>query len=390
MENVIPKYRRPIPSIDDPEVKVEHWDEAMNAFEEKDFKKSLIEVINYVNPKLLKGKDTDQDIKIIQMQGSAEIHVHITNEIFSIKAPFLRITEQTNETALLRKVAEVNFSPLKLAQIHKKNKELWFEYEMPIALSQPNKVYDILRNVSVYADDYDDMFIDKYNASFYKEPKHKSLSEHENEQIWIQITDVFEDYKNYTQFLKDKRWEDFQWDILAISLLKISNMPYVHGKLRSDLVKYINVLFDADLDFNLRVDKGVNFMKKLCEQSQEEIMKNVYHAEQFISLRWRGSAQSISNRLEHNLERVEDYENEGSNFNLSYYLQFVLLKLIYDFTLEDKYKNAIEEVLEEVSGLTPTNAAPKLAKVFYALHSGSITTKGIKKAKKGFFSKLFN
>lgn len=389
MENVIPKYRRPIVSVDEPVVKVAHWNEAIDAFDDKEFKKSALGVINYINPKLLEGKNTDSDIEIVQKQGSAEIHVKITNEIFSVKAPFLRITEKTNQVALLRKVAEVNFSPLKLEQIQLENDELWFEYEMPIELSQPNKVYNILRNVSVYADDYDDLFIEKYQASFYKEPEHKALTEEEKELVWSQISDVFEDYKNYTAFFKEKRWEDFQWDNLVISLLKISNMPYVHGKLRSDLVEYISNLFNGNLDFKFRVDKGVNYMKKLTEKSKEEIMKNVYHAEQFISLRWRSSSQIITDRLKNVLERVQQYEKEESNFNLSYYLQFTLLKLIFDYNLEEHYKTAIEDVLEEVSGLTPSEAAPKLTKVFYALQKGSINNQGAKNGSKGFFSKLF-
>jgi len=387
MENVLPSYKRPIASIDDPNNKVEHWNLAIDAFDEKDFKKSLIEVINYMNPKLLEGKTTDGDIEIVQMQGSAEIHVKITDKIFSVKAPFLKITEQTNKIALLRKVAEVNFTPLSLAQIQLENDELWFEYEMPIELSQPHKVYDILRNVSVYADDYDDMFIDKYKASFYKKPEYTALTDFEKKEVWSQMTTVFDDYKNYTKFFKDKRWDDFQWDNLAISMLKISNMPYVHGKLRTDLIEYIGNLFNSDIDFNFRVDKCVNFMKKLTEKSKEEIMKDVYHAEQFISLRWRSSAQIISDRLKNNLERVQDYEKEESYFNLSYYLQFNLLKLIYDYNLEDHYKTAIEDVLEEVAGLSPTDAAPKLTKVFYALQTGSINKK---KESKSFFSKLFS
>lgn len=390
MENVIPKYVRPIAKIDEPENKISFWEEAKDAFDDKKFKETAIAVINYINPNLLEGKNTDGDIEIIQMQGSAEIHVKITDKKFRVKAPFLRITDKTNKVALLRKVAEVNFSPLRLAQIRQHKDELWFEYEMPIELSQPNKVYDILRNVAVYADDYDDMFINKYQAEFYKKPEYKELTETEKEQVWKQITEIFEDYTNYVQFFKDKRWDDFIWDMLVISMLKISNMPYVHGKLRSDLIEYVGNLFNSDLDFNFRVDKGVNYMKKLMAKSKEEIMSDIYYANHLISLRWRSSQQAITDRLKHNLERVQDYEKEESNFNISYYLQFVFLKLIYDYNLGDIYKKAIYDVLEEVSGLEPNQAAPKLTKVFYAMQDGSINNRKAKKEKKGFFSKLFN
>lgn len=389
MENVLPRYQRPIASINDPINKVEHWNNAIDAFDEKEYKKTAIEIINYMNPAILEGKDVENEIEIVQMQGSAEIQVKITDTLFSVKAPFLKITDKTNKVALLRKVSEVNFSPLKLAQIHLIENELWFAYEMPIELCQPNKVYDILRNIAVYADDYDDIFIEKYKASFYKEPVHNKLSDEEREIIWGQISTVFEDYTNYTQFFKDKRWDDYQWDNLVISMLKISNMPYVHGKLRSDLIEYIGNLFDGDLDYNFRIDKGVNFMKKLLAKSKDEIMKDVYHAEQFISLRWRSSEQIITDRLKNNLERVQEYEKKESYFNLSYYLQFTLLKLIYDYNLDENYKDAIETVLEKVSGLEPTEAAPLLARTFYALQDGSVNNKVEVKEKKGFFSKLF-
>ncbi len=390
MENILPRYQRPITRINDPINKVEHWNNAVDAFDEKAFKKTAIEIVNFMNPNILEGMDLGQDIEFVQMQGSAEIQVKITDEIFSVKAPFLRITDKTNKVALLRKVAEINFSPLKLAQIRLYDDKLCFEYEMPIELAQPNKVYDILRNVAVFADDYDDIFIEKYKAAFYNKPERKVPTQEEADQIWAQISMVLEDYTAYTQFFKDKHWEEFQWDNLAISMLKISNMPYVQGKLRSDLIEYINHLFNSDLDHNFRVDKCVNFMKKLVKKSKSEIMKDVYHADQFISLRWRSSEQIISDRLSRDIERVKNYEKIESNFNLSYYLQFTFLKLIYDYNLEASYKDAIHSVLEEVSGLDPNDAAPKLAKVFYALQEGSINTQPNQKKKQGFFSKLFN
>jgi hypothetical protein len=390
MENVLPKYVRPLTSIDEPTVNVDYWDEAIDAFDEKVFRKSAIAVINYINPELLEGVNTENNIEIIQMQGSAEIHVEISQDAFSIKAPFLRIGEKTNKVALLRKVAEVNFSPLTLSQIIRVNDELWFEYEMPLSVAQPNKVYDILREVCVYADDYDDMFIDNYNAEFYKKPKYTALTDDEKETVWNQINGILTDYKNYSQFFKDKRWNDYEWDITVISLLKISNMPYVHGKLRSDLIEYIGNLFNGNIDFKFRMDKGTNFMKKLCDKSKEEVMSNVYHAEQFISLRWRSSEQIIKDWAANRLEMVQKYEKDQSSFNLSYYLQFNFLKLIYDYNIEENYKNIINDILEDVSGLEPSNAAPKLSKVFYNMYNGKVnsSSSSIKKGK-GFFSKLF-
>jgi len=389
MENVMPKYVRPIAKIDDPVNKTEFWDEAVDAFDEKKYKQTVMAVINYINPGLLKDKNTGEDVEITQMQGSAEIQVKITDDTFSVKAPFLKITPETHKIPLLRRVAEANFAPLMLAQIHLKGDELWFEYEMPIELSYPNKVYDILRNVAVFSDDYDDVFIENYKAAFYKPPAYKALSEAEKAVVWQQISDIFEDYKNYSEFFKEKRWDDYIWDLLVISLLKISNMPYVHGKLRSDLIREIGHLFDGDIDYNYRMEKGEAYIKKLMNTPEEEIMKNVYHADIFISLRWRSSPQIITDRLKHYVEHVEKNRKNERCFNQAYYLQVAFLKLIYDYNLEEDYKQAIYDVLEKVSGMEPEKAAPELLKVFYAMYEGTVSQKKTEKQKTGFFAKLF-
>ncbi len=389
MENVLPKFIRPLINNTEPKVDVDYWNKAIDAFDEKKHREAAIATIKYINPSLLKDINTDTDFEIVQMQGSAEIHVKITDSAFSIKAPFLKIIDKTNIVALLRKVAEVNFSPLTLPQIHLKHKELWFEYQMPIELSQPNKVYDILREVCIYADDYDNLFIEYYNASFYKEPKVKQLSEEEKDKVWNHISFILNQYKKYSAFFKEKRWDDFEWDIIAISLLQISNMPYVQGKLRTDIQQYISTLFNGNIQFKVRKEKGTNFMKELLEKSKDEIMKDLYHAEQFISLRWRSSEQIIKDWAKNRLEMVQKYEKENNNFNLSYYLYFQFLKLIYDYNIEDKYLIALYNVLENVSGLEPTEAKPKLTKVFYQLLNGEIN-QSKKTKKKGFFSSLFN
>ncbi len=393
IENVLPKYVRPIAKIDDPVNIVDYWDKGVEAFDEKDYKKSVINIVKYINPNLIDDDKAEGDIEIVQMQGSAEIYIKITDTTFCIKAPFLRIGDKTNRVALLRRVAEVNFSPLRLEQIHLKDNELHFEYEMPIELAQPNKVYDIIRNVALFADKYDDEFVKNYQAEFIHKPNYTELSQEEKDIVWQQISDVFKDYKNYTELFKEKRWDDFIWDILVISFLKISNMPYVHGKLRSDLIYMISLITDGDADFKYRVDKGVNFMKKLLDKSRDEIMKNVYHADQLISLRWRSNEQIITDRLQNSLESVQNDEKKERFFNVSYYLQYLFLRLIYDYNLEDSYKKEIYDVLEAVSGLEPEEAAPKLITLFYKMHKGEINKKEVEKEEKkdkGFFSKLFS
>ncbi len=389
MKNVLPRFQRPLQGIDEPRTDVSYWDKAMDAYDAKNHRLALIETINYINPEILSRKDTSGDIAIVHNQGSAEIQVNIDQNTFSVKAPFLKITESTNKVALYRKVAEVNFAPLTLAQIHLTDKELWFEYAMPIALCQPYKVYDVLREISVFADDYDDDFAEKYKAEFYKEPNTQPLTGEEAEQAWQQIQNILEDYKNYSAFFKEKRWNDFQWDITVISILKIVNMPYTHGTLRTKLQEYVTNMFDNNIDFQYRIDRGTNFMQELCGKSKEDFLKDLYHADAFISLKWRSSVQILQDEVKRFENTVNSYVKNQDNFSLCYYLQYNFLYMLYNFNVEEHQKNAIYNVLEQVSGLEPNLAAPKLLKTYYAFLDGKNHTTANKAKGKGFFAKLF-
>lgn len=389
MNNVLPKFKRPLKDSNDPKTNVSYWDKALDAFDEKQYKNALIHTLNYMNSTLLEGVDTNGNFSIERGQGSALILLEVTDNEFKIKAPFLKITESTNKIALLRKVGEVNFSPLTLAQIHLKDDTLWFGYNMPLSLCQPYKVYDVLRDVCVYADDYDDEFVEKYKAAFYQDPKTTPLTAENQEKAWSQIEDILTDYQNYSAFFKEKRWDNFQWDIIVISILKLSNMPYVHGSLRTKLQEYVNNMFNGDIDFQFRIDKGTNFMKKLCKMSKEEYLKNIYNADALVSLKWRSSTEIVQDNMKNRENIVNKYVKDNDNFSLCYYLQFSFLHLVYSYNLEEDQLNAIYDVLESVSGLDPAKAAPKLLDTYTGLLNGTATPVR-KKVKKGLFSKLFS
>ncbi len=386
MKNVLPRFSRPIQGIDEPRTEVSHWDKAMDAYEAKDFRTALLETINYINPEILSGKDTTGNIEIVRGQGSAEIQVSISADKLSIRAPFLKVTDATNKVALYRKIAEVNFHPLTLAQIHLHNNELWFDFEMSIELCQPYKVYDVLREICVYADDYDDDFVEKYKADFYKEPNVQNLAGEEVEKVWQQISNVLEDYKNYSAFFKEKRWDAFQWDIIVISVLKIVNMPYVHGNLRTDLEEYANNMFNGQIDFQYRIDKGTKFMQDLCQKSKEDFFKDIYHADAFISLKWRSSIQILQDEVKNWEPTVTKYIKDNDNFSLSYFLQYNFLFMLYNFNVEENHKNAIYDVLEAVEGQEPHIAVPKLLETYNGFLMGKTKASS---GTKGLFAKLF-
>ncbi|WP_306014421.1 MULTISPECIES: hypothetical protein [unclassified Allomuricauda] len=251
-------------------------------------------------------------------------------------------------------------------------------------------MYDVLREISVYSDDYDDEFIEKYQAEFFTTPKTTPLSEDEKDTVWQQIQEVLEDYEKYSKEFKEKRWNDYQWDITVLSLLKIVNMPCVHGTLRTKLEEYVSNLFNGQIDFNFRIDKGTNFMQKLLAKSKEEFLQDMYHAESLISLKWRSSTEVLQNHAKSMETYVERYVKENNQLMLCYYLQSAFLKMIYDYNMEEHHQNAIYDVLEKVSGKNLDEARPLLLNTYYAFLDGTVSTTSSTKKGKGFFSKLFS
>ena len=369
MENILPNYSRPLASTKEPSITVKYWDEAKEFFDNNEYKKALIAVINYLNTDVLKDVNLDENIHVAQMHGSAEINIEIDETTFKVYVPFLKITEETNVVALLRKVAEVNFSRFDLVQIILKEDKLTIAYEAPLELCQPYKIYTLLREVCFRSDEFDDEFIENYGADFYKEVKRTELTEEEQEKAWLQIDNIFQEYEEYSNYFKEKQRDGYQWDIGIISLLKIANMPYVNGVLRHEIIEHVELMYNGDKEFNYRVEKGRNYIKKLSKKSKNELLSNLYHTEQFISMLWRSSPEIISEKLEDYKKNIEKYNKEENAFAASYYLQSIFLKLIYNYNLSKTYKNAIENVLEETSSLKPEDAAPKLLAVYYSMYN---------------------
>ncbi|CAA6805331.1 MAG: Unknown protein [uncultured Sulfurovum sp.] len=375
MEHVLPTYIKPFESIKEPRIDVDIWQSAIDTFDNADYKESLINLLKYINASVLEGVDTAKDIIFTKMQGSAEISVAITNERLKIEAPFLRVTDETNMVALLRRVTEINFDLLDLAQIVLEDDILIFRYETSLTTCQPSKIYTVLRNISFRADDYDDIFVEEYGAEFYKEPARENLSANEKQETLRQIREILKNIDDYSDFFVEDRQANYRWDIIVISLLRLSNMPYMQGKLRSELINNVERMYDGDVDFSQRINKGLLYIKELQAYSDEYYEKSLYHVEQFISLRWRSTPQIIEERMENHKETIESMNESDDHMAASYFLYAIFLKLIYNYNLDENYKNEIERVLKEVSEKNTKEAAPILLELYWDMYNVEVESK---------------
>ena len=369
MEYILPKYRAPYKSIDDPRIDIQEWTRAVDSFDAKQYKESLIHLFNYINRSLLKGVDRKKDFKFSHMQGSAEITIEVSDRKFKVESPIVYVTEETNLVALLRRVAEINFSTLDIEQIVFEDNLLIFRYETPLEASHPGKIYNLLNNIALRADDYDDIFIEEYGAKRYKELDVEYLSKEEKQETIKYIREILKETESYSQQFVEDRRENYRWDIIVITLLRLSNMLYMQGRLRTDLIKNIEFMYDGEIEFNQRINKGLQYIKELQEYSDEYYEKNLYHAEQFFSLRWRATPTILQERIEGHKKTLNSMIENDDHMAQSFFLYGIFLKLIYNYNLNRAYKGEIERVLKEVSKKSTKVAAPKLVALYWDIYN---------------------
>ncbi len=384
MINTSPRFQRTLKIIREPVSDLQHFENANEAFDNKEYKKSLIELITFINPNLLKKEDADKDISFVQGQGSVNVHITVKNKELEIIVPFLKLTEKTNRVALLRKISEVNFDDLMLSQIVLRGDILQFEFKAALELCQPNKIYGVIRRMAIFADNYDDEFASRYNAEFVEKAETTPLSEEEKQKVNEYLDQICEDYKKYSKAFKEKSLGDYQWDIIIVSLLKLGIMPYVNGTLRTDLYEYIYNLLDLDISFNYRLDKGVNFMNKLCSKNREEIIKDMYYAKLFVARKKIFSLQILQDNLRNIDNMVQRYSNKKEYLAMFYLLQIYFLRVIYQYNLEEKYIRALLDALDKTASMKVKEGSKILFDLYQDILNGDLN----KKKKDNFFTKL--
>lgn len=390
MRNHTPKYHKPIKNIGDPIVQVDSWHDAITAFDEKNYDKALRSLLHYINQDVANKIPPSGDFSFEHPQGSSRITFGVRDGVFFIKSPFVKITDESNKIAALRHANELNFSFLTITQVHLINQTLWFKFETPLHLCQPNKIYDALREICVASDVFDDEFIEKYGVERIQEPVIQALSEQEKEYAWEQIQSILSEYRRYMDYFEEKRWEGSQWDIIMLSLLQLGNMPYIQGIFRTDLHEYIQNVNNSRIDFHFRIDKGKNFFKQLAEKSRDEIMKDVYYIQNLMGLKWRSSAKFLQEEAREYEEQVRKYRSSNDNFNIAYYLSYMFLYISYYYNLDQDYRDFITRTLEKASGETYENATKIYLESYEHLLNETLPKEfGVNKQKKGFLGRLF-
>ncbi len=394
-----PIYEKPILYSNLPITTTRYWDDAVFLFDAKEYVQSLTATLNFINEELLVGNAIQDGMAAIEYpHGSANVTFFLREGIFHISSSFLKVPEK-NKVPLLRKVAELNFSPLTLTQIVYSKEEggiLSFKAEIPIELVQPNKIFELIKEICIFADEFDDEFIKKYGASFYHEPFITQLSHDQNQIIWEHFTTYINNAFSFIQYYEEKRWNEYVWDTIVETLLAIVDNAYINGYLRTSIEDKIRFLRnDKETDLERKTTIGKNFLLQLKQMPKEEIMKDVFLSKKFIATKQRATTKTIVDFLNSQKSTIDSDIEENNFLNAFYHLKYAFQLLMYSYNLDIKYWEVITDSLANSSETSWETGTEILKETYDRFVLGDIdqklTTELKKKpTKKGFFANLFN
>ncbi len=349
MEHLLPKYYQPLKTKKEPKKDLSEWEKAKKLYEEKSFKKAIIAVFNYNNKNTLKGVDLTKDINITRFHGDIALDISIDNSELTVSAKMVSIDKDTNVVALLRRVAEINFALLDYVSITFENNLLSMNYVEKIDRCKPLKVNWILQEFLFAGDEHLNEFIEKYNAKSLSLVKKEELTTAQQEKVLKAIRGYLSEYDSYVDYFENNGRSSYVWDIALITLYKISNMNYLNGYLKYELINKISILNNEKIEFKDKLIEAKKYIKSLQEKSDEFYLERMFFREDIISLLKISSVDILKEYLGGYFDSLAKYESEQNDFAKVYYLQVIFLRVIYNYNISAYQKKQIEKALRRIA-----------------------------------------
>jgi len=357
MDKVQSFKRTLIPSTS--KIQTDIWDNVVELFEEKKYKESLLRLFDYVDQDIIIKRANLEKSEFKVPHGSVVVNIKIEGDQVNIEVPFLKLPTK-NMIPLLRRVAEINFSPLNLATIVLEGEELVFRYSTVLELCEPWKMYYVLREICINADNYDDEFIQKFGATQLCEPNVSHYPNEKKEEIWNNFQFLLTETKEYCDYFESKRQEGYLWDVLLQLLLNIDYYISPQGALRTEIEDVVSYMQNQNYSFHEKVEKGRSQFKKLQQISHDDFCSNLYISDLFIPIKYAASIENVretfTNQYETAKKEMSNSEFMGATLSIRY---IFLYEFYYSFAPDDVVET-MTTALEQSSGKSWNEAAKML------------------------------
>lgn len=341
---------------------VTKWNEAVDNFEKKEYHKSIYAVFDYIDENILQHYANADKSQLVIPQGSAVVIIDISNENISIRAPFIKLPAD-KQLPILRKCTEINFGTMVLPQVLLENDMLALSYSMPVELCEPYKLYDILRDIAVNADKYDDEFVAKFNAVRIMEPQVTHYQEQELQTIRENSISIAQEALSYAAYFEGKRDLVLASDALFIGINRLKYYASPTGILSNKLGDAISAFYNRSNDMNTKIKLMRAALDSVKNISIEESSAAFYIAYQLIPVKGNAGRSYLKDWIARQYEDAESMFNKENYSVATSYSLYTLYIILADFNIDENSSRAIEYSLQKAAGKPWAEAAAVLIKV---------------------------
>jgi len=351
------------------------WQNTTKLFEEGKYYESLLGLFDYVDKDLIEKRGNPDKTEFNVPHGSVVVNIKIENEQVNIRVPFLKMPDK-NTIPLLRRITEINFSPLNLATIVLEGDELQFKYSTELKLCEPWKMYYVLREICINADNYDDEFIEKFGAAWIHEPNVEYFPESKQEEIWNTYQSMLSETTEYCDYFENKRTPGFVWDVLLQLFFSIDYLIAPQGAMRTDLEKVVSYMQSNNYSIQQKIDKGKSHFQELKDISKEKLCANLYISDLFIPIKNSASHENVKETFKKQFETAKKEMAHNDYLGAVLSIRYVFLYEFYYSNAPDDVVETITTALEQSSGQPWNEAANILWVAINQIMSGQSSQSG--------------
>ena len=384
MNHQAPKFHRSFLGLAQNKTDVSYWDITLDAYNKKEYKASFYALLDYINPQLRKKfGNADQNYFEIP-HGSIVIKIQLLEDQIEIHAPFLQLPS-TNVVPILRKTAEINFSPLNLATIRLREEHLEFYFQCKLSTCEPYKMYYVLQEICHTGDTYDDYFTVRYGATSLQKPMIVPYSAQQAQQAWNYTYSYIDEALGYVNYFDSKRWYEMSYDILVIALLKIDYYASPQGHTRNEIEEAITYIRSQNTVYD-KTHNCKNILLKIKERGKEAFITDLYQSEIFIPYKSTLPLSRIQDTWKDEFQRALKELDKNDHMSATLTIMFNFLYTFYNHFLPENVHSLMVNAMEKASGKTWNESSKILFEAMKDIMNGNIQT--ISK-RKGFLASLF-
>ena len=327
---------------------VSYWYLSTEAFDKKDFKNSLINLIKYIDS-TIQIPNNSGTIEIKVPHGSVEITIKIDSDSFSVKAPFLKNPEGATALGLMRQISELNFSYLVLGQIFLEGTDFYFYYTDKLENAEPYKAYAIFEEICFCADYYDDVFMDKFKTTQVNKPQINSFSPEEKENAWKYFQEIIKEASSFVEYFDSRRFYGLSCDALETAVLKLDYAISPQGLLGTKLSEVKSALYAQDSLQNISAN-GKQKLLEMLNYDRNKFNDDLFHPKFFIPIRKRAELPYILSFFQKNYETITSDMSSKAYMAASSTASFMIYDLLYKNTIPNDIRSFLTSALEKGGG----------------------------------------